>query len=70
MYFYRVEYSHGPVSFINKGKYKTLINNEGKFVEKSLNLTSWNVNGLRAVIRKGNFQSIFSEINPDILMLK
>lgn len=35
-----------------------------------LTLYSWNVNGLRAVIRKGAFQTFMAECQPDILCLQ
>lgn len=35
-----------------------------------LRLFSWNVNGLRAVIRKGAFQSFIAECQPDILCIQ
>ncbi|MFI5240458.1 MAG: exodeoxyribonuclease III [Candidatus Saccharimonadia bacterium] len=36
----------------------------------SLKLLSWNVNGIRAVIRKGNFAELIEQENPDILCLQ
>lgn len=36
----------------------------------SLKLYSWNVNGIRAVINKGAFQSFMAEHQPDILCLQ
>ena len=38
--------------------------------EDMLNLFSWNVNGLRAVIRKGALQKFLNEYHPDILCLQ
>lgn len=35
-----------------------------------MRLFSWNVNGIRAVIRKGEFQKLINEYNPDILCLQ
>lgn len=35
-----------------------------------MKLYSWNVNGIRAVIKKGEFQKFISEHNPDILCLQ
>ena len=35
-----------------------------------LRLYSWNVNGIRAVIKKGTFQSFITEHQPDILCLQ
>lgn len=35
-----------------------------------LKLYSWNVNGIRAVINKGNFQSFIAQHQPDILCLQ
>ncbi len=35
-----------------------------------MNIYSWNVNGIRAVVRKGSFQSFMSEHQPDILCLQ
>lgn len=35
-----------------------------------MKIFSWNVNGLRAVIRKGAFKSFISEYQPDILCLQ
>jgi exodeoxyribonuclease-3 len=37
---------------------------------KPLTLHSWNVNGLRAVLRKGDFQSFLAAHQPDILCLQ
>lgn len=37
---------------------------------KSLKLISWNVNGIRAVIRKGAFQEFMKQHQPDILCLQ
>ena len=36
----------------------------------SLNLFSWNVNGLRAVLKKGTFQDFLAKYNPDVLCLQ
>ena len=35
-----------------------------------MKLYSWNVNGIRAVIKKGEFQKFIAEHNPDILCLQ
>lgn len=35
-----------------------------------MKLISWNVNGIRAVVKKGEFQSFIKEHNPDILCLQ
>jgi len=35
-----------------------------------MKLVSWNVNGIRAVIRKGAFQEMMKELKPDILCLQ
>lgn len=35
-----------------------------------MKLVSWNVNGIRAVIRKGAFQEMLKELKPDILCLQ
>jgi exodeoxyribonuclease III len=35
-----------------------------------MKIYSWNVNGLRAVLRKGNFQRFLAEHKPDILCLQ
>ena len=35
-----------------------------------MKLYSWNVNGIRAVLRKGDFQSFIAKHNPDILCLQ
>lgn len=35
-----------------------------------MNIYSWNVNGLRAVIRKGALQDFINQCNPDILCLQ
>jgi len=35
-----------------------------------MKLYSWNVNGIRAVINKGDFQKFIAEHNPDILCLQ
>lgn len=35
-----------------------------------MNLFSWNVNGIRAVIKKGSFHNFIDEYNPDILCLQ
>ncbi len=36
----------------------------------SITLISWNVNGIRAVIKKGDFQKFIQKYNPDILCLQ
>lgn len=36
----------------------------------SVKIYSWNVNGIRAVIRKGDFQKLIEEHQPDILCLQ
>lgn len=36
----------------------------------TLRIYSWNVNGIRAVIRKGDFQKFIKKYNPDILCLQ
>lgn len=33
-------------------------------------LTSWNVNGLRAILKKGNFQDYLNQFQPDIICLQ
>lgn len=38
--------------------------------DANVKLYSWNVNGIRAVIRKGNFQEMIAEHQPDILCLQ
>lgn len=35
-----------------------------------MKLVSWNVNGIRAAIRKGGFEEMLKELNPDILCLQ
>jgi exodeoxyribonuclease III len=35
-----------------------------------MRVTSWNVNGIRAVARKELFRPLFSEVKPDILLLQ
>jgi exodeoxyribonuclease-3 len=35
-----------------------------------MNIISWNVNGIRAVIKKGNFQPFIEKYKPDILCLQ
>lgn len=35
-----------------------------------MNLYSWNVNGIRAVLNKGEFQKFITDYNPDILCLQ
>ncbi len=35
-----------------------------------MNIISWNVNGIRAVIKKGNFLPFIEKYNPDILCLQ
>ena len=35
-----------------------------------MKLYSWNVNGIRAVVKKGTFQTFMSEHQPDILCLQ
>ncbi len=37
---------------------------------KPITVFSWNVNGLRAVIRKGDFQAFIAKYQPDILCLQ
>src|SRR6201999_2156016 len=41
--------------------------NEG---QSSVKLYSWNVNGIRAVLKKGVFQSFIAEHQPDIVCLQ
>ena len=48
---------------------KWLINVRYKVGGKSLKLISWNVNGLRAVVKKG-FVDIFNEIDADVFCLQ
>ncbi len=36
----------------------------------SITLISWNVNGIRAVLKKGDFQKFLAEYKPDILCLQ
>ena len=35
-----------------------------------MKLYSWNVNGIRAVLKKGTFQSFVTEHRPDVLCLQ
>lgn len=35
-----------------------------------MKLVSWNINGIRAVVRKGDFQKFIKEVDPDILCLQ
>ncbi len=35
-----------------------------------MKLYSWNVNGIRAVLKKGTFQSFIKEHQPDVLCLQ
>lgn len=35
-----------------------------------MRLTSWNVNGIRAVQRKGNFEPFVNSLNPDVICLQ
>ncbi len=42
----------------------------GYNTEKTITLFSWNVNGLRAVLRKGSLRSFLGSCNPDILLLQ
>lgn len=35
-----------------------------------MDIFSWNVNGIRAVIKKGEFQKFISQYDPDILCLQ
>ncbi len=39
-------------------------------MSKSMKIFSWNVNGIRSVIRKGAIQSFVNEYSPDILCLQ
>ncbi len=39
-------------------------------MEKSLKIASWNVNGLRAVFKKGELQNFLAEHDPDVLLLQ
>ncbi len=39
-------------------------------MKKNLKIISWNVNGIRAVIRKGDFDKFLKNHNPDILCLQ
>src|SRR3954469_17933103 len=38
--------------------------------EVSMKIYSWNVNGIRAVLKKGTFQSFITEHQPDVLCLQ
>ena len=42
----------------------------GSCYTRYMKLYSWNVNGIRAVIKKGEFQKFIAEHNPDILCLQ
>src|SRR5262245_22499086 len=42
----------------------------GPITRKHMKLYSWNVNGIRAVLKKGTFQSFIKDHNPDILCLQ
>ena len=35
-----------------------------------MKIISWNVNGIRAVARKGNLQEVFADVQPDLLCLQ
>jgi len=35
-----------------------------------MKIVSWNVNGLRAVIRKGSFEPMLKKLSPDVLLLQ
>jgi exodeoxyribonuclease-3 len=35
-----------------------------------MKIISWNVNGIRAVARKGNLQEVFADVQPDVLCLQ
>ena len=37
---------------------------------KTLKIVSWNVNGIRAVIKKGNFLPFIEQLNPDIFCMQ
>jgi len=37
---------------------------------KAMKLYSWNVNGIRAVIKKGDFQTFIADHQPDVLCLQ
>lgn len=39
-------------------------------MEKTLKIASWNVNGLRAVFKKGELDNFWAEYDPDILLLQ
>lgn len=41
-----------------------------KKTSKTLRIASWNVNGIRAVLKKGTFQEFLKEYDPDILCLQ
>mmetsp|Transcript_13359 Transcript_13359/g.11858 ORF Transcript_13359/g.11858 Transcript_13359/m.11858 type:complete len:170 (+) Transcript_13359:31-540(+) len=50
-------------------KYPTLLNSDGEYSPETLTIAAWNLNGIRAVIKKGDLQLYLNEYQPDILCL-
>ena len=68
---YRNKYEHRIEPFDNKsGKYKTLTDKNGDYATDQLHISAWNVNGIRAVLRKGVLQKYLEEFQPDILTFR
>lgn len=42
---------------------------DGNYRMEKLNIAAWNINGIRAVLRKGDLQQYLEEFQPDILTL-
>ena len=42
---------------------------DGKLPKKDITIASWNVNGIRAFIKKPFFKQYMKESNPDIICL-
>ena len=55
---------------MTEGVGMTEVGGSGYDSDMSTTLLSWNVNGLRAVNRKGEFPAILSNISPDILCMQ
>ncbi|CAI2372336.1 unnamed protein product [Moneuplotes crassus] len=53
----------------SEGKYKQLVDEQGNYIPDKLSIAAWNVNGIRAVLRKESLQHYLEEYSPDILCL-
>ena len=67
----RVKYTQKTEAVDNsEGKYKQMADKDGKFIPEKLHISAWNVNGIRAVLRKETIQHYVQEYQPDILCLR